>query len=101
MHFPRIQLAAAVGVGGTLGLAASPTGRKPTASPPSAVPVSGKISLTYVQKQEHSGDFIGEGEGAGTKAAELSIDLKVVSFGNDADRAIGGGQDELPRSRTA
>ncbi|WP_233289273.1 substrate-binding domain-containing protein [Kitasatospora sp. MBT63] len=51
-------------------------------------PVSGKISLTYLQKQGDQEYFIGEAAGAKAKAAELGIDLKVVNLGNDANKTV-------------
>ncbi|MFD3334690.1 substrate-binding domain-containing protein [Streptomyces sp. NPDC058700] len=88
MHLSRIQLAATVGVCVALGLTACSTGREPSASPASAAPASGKLSLTYLQKQGDQEYFIGEAEGAKAKAAELGVDLKIVNLGNDANKAV-------------
>ncbi|WP_371477572.1 substrate-binding domain-containing protein [Kitasatospora sp. NBC_00315] len=54
---------------------------------PSA-PVSGKISITYLQKQGDQEYFVGEAAGAKAKAAELGVDLKVVNLGNDANKTV-------------
>ncbi len=84
---PR-RLAAAAGLVLALGLTACSTGR---VSPPSgAAPatVSGKISLTYLQKQGDQEYFIGEAAGAKAKAAQLGVDLKVVNLGNDANQTV-------------
>ncbi|MET9619104.1 substrate-binding domain-containing protein [Kitasatospora indigofera] len=53
-----------------------------------AAPVSGKISITYLQKQGDQEYFVGEAAGAKAKAAELGIDLKVVNLGNDANKTV-------------
>ncbi|WP_354644769.1 substrate-binding domain-containing protein [Kitasatospora camelliae] len=51
-------------------------------------PVSGKISITYLQKQGDQEYFVGEAAGAKAKAAELGVDLKVVNLGNDANKTV-------------
>ncbi|MEV4612430.1 substrate-binding domain-containing protein [Kitasatospora sp. NPDC049258] len=80
---------AAVGVLLVLGLATGcSTGREASTADASVAPVSGKISITYLQKQGDQEYFIGEAEGARAKAAELGIDLKVVNLGNDANKTV-------------
>ncbi|MEV4616713.1 substrate-binding domain-containing protein [Kitasatospora sp. NPDC049258] len=72
-----------------LGLTACSTGQ--TAGKPGdddVAKVSGKISITYLQKQGDQEYFIGEAAGAKAKAAELGIDLKVVNLGNDANKTV-------------
>ncbi|WP_030267220.1 substrate-binding domain-containing protein [Streptomyces sp. NRRL B-24484] len=84
------RAAAAAGLLLTLGLTtACSTGQesvKSDAAP--AAPVSGKISITYLQKQGDQEYFVGEAAGAKAKAAELGIDLKVVNLGNDANKTV-------------
>ncbi|MER8188452.1 substrate-binding domain-containing protein [Kitasatospora sp. NPDC094015] len=81
--------AAAAGLLLVLGLATGcSTGRESTGGDASVAPVSGKISLTYLQKQGDQEYFIGEAAGAKAKAAELGIDLKVVNLGNDANKTV-------------
>jgi len=83
------RVVAAVGLVLTLGLTACSTGRESTGSAgDTAATVSGKISLTYLQKQGDQEYFIGEAAGAKAKAAELGIDLKVVNLGNDANKTV-------------
>ncbi|MFJ1796090.1 substrate-binding domain-containing protein [Kitasatospora griseola] len=73
-----------------LGLATSAcsTGQESTSAEGSVAPVSGKISITYLQKQGDQEYFVGEAAGAKAKAAELGIDLKVVNLGNDANKTV-------------
>ncbi|MFG2823493.1 substrate-binding domain-containing protein [Kitasatospora sp. NPDC048365] len=51
-------------------------------------PVTGRISITYLQKQGDQEYFVGEAAGAKAKAAELGVDLKVVNLGNDANKTV-------------
>ncbi|MET9538020.1 substrate-binding domain-containing protein [Streptomyces sp. NPDC006553] len=53
-----------------------------------AGPKSGKISLTYLQKQGDQEYFVGEAAGAKARADELGIELKVVNLGNDANKTV-------------
>ncbi len=69
-------------------LTACTTGQETTGANASVAPVSGKISITYLQKQGDQEYFIGEAAGAKAKAAELGVDLKVVNLGNDANKTI-------------
>ncbi|MEV4612973.1 substrate-binding domain-containing protein, partial [Kitasatospora sp. NPDC049258] len=81
--------AAAAGLLLVLGLATGcSTGREATGGDASVAPVSGKISITYLQKQGDQEYFIGEAAGAKAKAAELGVDLKVVNLGNDANKTV-------------
>ncbi|WP_371478127.1 substrate-binding domain-containing protein [Kitasatospora sp. NBC_00315] len=64
------------------------TGKEATSADAPAAPVSGKISMTYLQKQGDQEYFVGEAAGAKAKAAELGVDLKVVNLGNDANKTI-------------
>ncbi|WP_441245936.1 substrate-binding domain-containing protein [Kitasatospora sp. McL0602] len=83
------RAAAAVGLVLTLGLTACSTGRESTTGADAAPStVSGKISMTYLQKQGDQEYFIGEAAGAKAKAAELGVDLKVVNLGNDANKTV-------------
>ncbi|WP_405015900.1 substrate-binding domain-containing protein [Kitasatospora sp. NBC_00070] len=81
---------AAAGLLLTLGLStACSTGRTAGSDAGASVePVSGRISLTYLQKQGDQEYFVGEAAGAKAKAAELGVDLKVVNLGNDANKTI-------------
>ncbi|WP_371494264.1 substrate-binding domain-containing protein [Kitasatospora sp. NBC_00374] len=80
---------AATGLLLALGLTtACSTGKESTASDASVAPVTGKISMTYLQKQGDQEYFIGEAEGAKAKAAQLGVDLKVVNLGNDANKTV-------------
>ena len=83
------RASAFLGLAVALGLTACSTGQ--TAGKTGAddvAKVSGKISLTYLQKQGDQEYFIGEAAGAKAKAAELGVDLKVVNLGNDANQTI-------------
>ncbi|MCX5208399.1 substrate-binding domain-containing protein [Kitasatospora sp. NBC_00240] len=84
------RAAAATGLLLALGLtSACSTGQEAVKSDaPAAAPVSGKISITYLQKQGDQEYFVGEAAGAKAKAAELGIDLKVVNLGNDANKTV-------------
>ncbi|MFJ1709425.1 substrate-binding domain-containing protein [Kitasatospora sp. NPDC088346] len=86
------RAAAATGLLLTLALStACSTGQESASSSgtgASVAPVSGKISMTYLQKQGDQEYFIGEAAGAKAKAAELGIDLKVVNLGNDANKTV-------------
>ncbi|MFG2820010.1 substrate-binding domain-containing protein [Kitasatospora sp. NPDC048365] len=81
---------AAAGLLLTLGLTtACSTGQESATSDAApAAPVSGKISITYLQKQGDQEYFVGEAAGAKARAAELGIDLKVVNLGNDANKTV-------------
>ncbi|KRV47989.1 sugar ABC transporter substrate-binding protein [Wenjunlia vitaminophila] len=74
----------------TMGLAATAcsSGKESADDDGPAAPVTGKISLTYLQKQGDQEYFVGEAEGAKEKAAELGVDLKVVNLGNDANKTV-------------
>ncbi|MFF4582462.1 substrate-binding domain-containing protein [Streptomyces sp. NPDC001389] len=80
----------AAGILLVLGLttAACSSGQESSSGAPSVAPASGKISITYLQKQGDQEYFVGEAAGAKAKAAELGIDLKVVNLGNDANKTI-------------
>ncbi|MFE2724462.1 substrate-binding domain-containing protein [Kitasatospora sp. NPDC059327] len=67
------------------------TGQQSSPSPNAGgavAPVSGRISMTYLQKQGDQEYFVGEAAGAKAKAAELGVDLKVVNLGNDANKTV-------------
>ncbi|WP_457030790.1 substrate-binding domain-containing protein [Kitasatospora sp. P5_F3] len=86
----RSRAALAAGLLLTLGLTtACSTGRSAGSDADASVaPVSGKISMTYLQKQGDQEYFVGEAAGAKAKAAELGVDLKVVNLGSDANKTI-------------
>ncbi|MGF1428858.1 substrate-binding domain-containing protein [Kitasatospora sp. LaBMicrA B282] len=85
----RRAVAATAGLIVTLGLTACSTGQSSSSAASGDVAkVSGKISLTYLQKQGDQQYFIGEAAGAKAKAAQLGIDLKVVNLGTDANQAV-------------
>ncbi|MDH6114604.1 L-arabinose transport system substrate-binding protein [Kitasatospora sp. MAP12-15] len=90
MFTARTRGAAAVlGAAVVLGLTACSTGQTSGAAGTASVaPVSGKISLTYLQKQGDQQYFVDEANGAKAKAAALGIDLKVVNLGNDANQTV-------------
>ncbi len=81
------RTAAAVGLLVTLGLTACSTGQD-GGSGNDVAKVSGKISITYLQKQGDQEYFIGEAAGAKAKAAQLGVDLKVVNLGSDANKTV-------------
>ncbi|MDH6135217.1 L-arabinose transport system substrate-binding protein [Kitasatospora sp. MAA4] len=92
----RRRTAAAVGLLVTLGLTACSTGQQSTASSGGdTATVSGKISITYLQKQGDQEYFVGEAAGAKAKAAQLGVDLKVVNLGNDANQTISDEQSAI------
>ncbi|WP_432066186.1 substrate-binding domain-containing protein [Streptomyces sp. C10-9-1] len=73
----------------TLGLStACSTGQESAGSGDAPGKASGKISMTYLQKQGDQEYFVGEAAGAKAKAAELGVDLKVVNLGNDANKTV-------------
>ncbi|WP_457034093.1 substrate-binding domain-containing protein [Kitasatospora sp. P5_F3] len=85
---PRRTAAAAVLLLG-LGLTtACSTGQQAGSGETQVAPVSGKISMTYLQKQGDQEYFVGEAAGARAKAAELGVDLKVVNLGSDANKTV-------------
>ncbi|MFI8081780.1 substrate-binding domain-containing protein [Kitasatospora sp. NPDC086009] len=89
---PQRRAVAATGLLLTFGLSsACSTGQESTsasgADAPIA-PVSGKISMTYLQKQGDQEYFVGEAEGAKAKATELGVDLRIVNLGSDANRTV-------------
>ncbi|AUG77429.1 sugar ABC transporter substrate-binding protein [Kitasatospora sp. MMS16-BH015] len=82
------RVAAAAGLVLALGLTACSTGQSSGTADSGTATVSGKISMTYLQKQGDQEYFIGEAAGAKAKAAELGVDLKVVNLGSDADKTV-------------
>ncbi|MDH6121537.1 substrate-binding domain-containing protein [Kitasatospora sp. GAS204B] len=85
----RRAAAATVGLIVTLGLTACSTGQSSSSSAGgNAAPVSGQISITYLQKQGDQQYFIGEAAGAKAKAAQLGVKLNVVNLGNDANQTV-------------
>ncbi|MFE4369164.1 substrate-binding domain-containing protein [Streptomyces sp. NPDC056835] len=84
----RTRAAAAVGLLCGLALTTACSSGKESTGKGEAGPVTGKISVTYLQKQGDQEYFIGEAAGAKAKADELGIDLKVVNLGNDANKTV-------------
>ncbi|MER7536571.1 substrate-binding domain-containing protein [Streptomyces sp. NPDC097704] len=84
----RLAPAASTVLVTVLGLSACSSGQAPSGSSGDVHTVTGKISLTYLQKQGDQEYFIGEAAGAKAKAAELGVDLKVVNLGNDANKTV-------------
>ncbi|WP_307853451.1 substrate-binding domain-containing protein [Kitasatospora sp. RG8] len=84
----RLVPAAVLGLTTVLGLTACSTGQSSGTADSQAAPVTGKVSLTYLQKQGDQEYFVGEAAGARAKAAELGIDLKVVNLGSDANKTV-------------
>ncbi|MDH6577859.1 substrate-binding domain-containing protein [Kitasatospora sp. MAP5-34] len=83
------RAAAAVGLLVAMGLTACSTGQTTAQTGGGDVAkVTGKISITYLQKQGDQEYFIGEAAGAKAKAAQLGVDLKVVDLGSDANKTI-------------
>ncbi|GIG62907.1 sugar ABC transporter substrate-binding protein [Longispora fulva] len=70
-----------------VGLSACSSGKEQAADN-GGQPVSGKISISFLQKQGDQEYFVGEAAGAQAKAKELGIDLKVVNLGNDANKTV-------------
>ncbi|MFI9363150.1 substrate-binding domain-containing protein [Kitasatospora sp. NPDC053057] len=93
MHLsPRGRLAslATLSLVTAFGLTACSTGQTSSSGADASVaPVSGKVSITYLQKQGDQQYFVDEAAGAKAKAAELGADLKVVNLGNDANKTVG------------
>jgi len=89
MNLARVRGSAAVlGVAVALCATACSTGKSTTAAASSGAPVTGKITLTYLQKQGDQQYFIDEANGAKAKAAQLGVDLKVVNLGDDANQTV-------------
>ncbi|MFE2726675.1 substrate-binding domain-containing protein [Kitasatospora sp. NPDC059327] len=87
----RAMAAVAIATTAALGLAACSTGQQSSSSSAagaSVAPASGKISMTYLQKQGDQEYFIGEAAGAKAKAAELGVELNVVNLGSDANKTV-------------
>ncbi|MDH6141917.1 MULTISPECIES: substrate-binding domain-containing protein [Kitasatospora] len=84
----RIAPAAALGIATVLALTACSTGQTSSGAAAAVAPVTGKISLTYLQKQGDQQYFVDEAAGAKAKAAALGIDLKVVDLGSDANKTV-------------
>ncbi|HZZ50238.1 MAG TPA: substrate-binding domain-containing protein [Pseudonocardia sp.] len=78
---------AVLAAGCSSGQQAGPTGG------PSAAPVSGNITIAYLQKQGDQQYFLDEAAGAQAAAKDLStpsstVTVKVVNLGQDANKAI-------------
>ncbi|MFE9427602.1 substrate-binding domain-containing protein [Kitasatospora sp. NPDC006697] len=84
----RRTIAAALGLLVTLGASACSTGQQSSNASGDTAKVTGKISITYLQKQGDQQYFIDEAAGAKAKAASLGVDLKVVNLGNDANQTV-------------
>ncbi|MGK4579070.1 substrate-binding domain-containing protein [Kitasatospora sp. HPMI-4] len=84
----RLTQTAALGLATVLGLTACSTGQTTSGAEASVAPVSGKISITYLQKQGDQQYFVDEAAGAKAKAAALGADLKVVDLGSDANKTV-------------
>ncbi|MFI9788759.1 substrate-binding domain-containing protein [Kitasatospora sp. NPDC051984] len=84
----RLLAFTSLGITAALGLTACSTGQESTSGAAPIAPVSGKVSITYLQKQGDQEYFVGEAGGAKAKAAELGVDLKVVNLGNDANKTV-------------
>jgi L-arabinose transport system substrate-binding protein len=82
----------AAGVAAAMGLTACSSGKESGSSGEGQKPVSGKVSITYLQKQGDQEYFIGEAQGAQAKAKELGVDLKVVNLGEDANKTVSEAQ---------
>ncbi|GIG59933.1 sugar ABC transporter substrate-binding protein [Longispora fulva] len=89
MFRSRIHSGVALTAGFALvvGLAACSSGKE-DAKAGADTKVTGKISISYLQKQGDQEYFVGEAAGAQAKAKELGIDLKVVNLGNDANKTV-------------
>ncbi|GGQ54342.1 substrate-binding domain-containing protein [Kitasatospora griseola] len=84
----RLLPAAVLGLATVLSLTACSTGQTSGGADTKVAPVSGKISMTYLQKQGDQQYFVDEAAGAKAKAAELGVDLKVVDLGTDANKTV-------------
>ncbi|AUG80746.1 sugar ABC transporter substrate-binding protein [Kitasatospora sp. MMS16-BH015] len=85
MSRPRPHRSAAVlGLVAAFGATACSSGGSDGAAPMA----TGRITLTYLQKQGDQGYFKTEATGARAKAAQLGVDLKVVDLGTDPRRAV-------------
>ncbi|MFI0939714.1 substrate-binding domain-containing protein [Streptomyces sp. NPDC021020] len=81
-------ISAAVATAVLAGVAACSSGQDPVKADAPVSRVSGKISITYLQKQGDQEYFIGEAAGAKARAAQLGVDLRVVNLGNDANKTV-------------
>ncbi|MCX5208389.1 substrate-binding domain-containing protein [Kitasatospora sp. NBC_00240] len=70
---------------GLITLALAVTGCALVSSPHDAAGPTGRLSLTYLQKQADQPYFMDEAAGARAKAAELGVDLDVINLGNRGD----------------
>jgi L-arabinose transport system substrate-binding protein len=93
MRRSRVHLfVGALGVAALL-VAGCSSGQQAAPSGPNAAPVTGDITIAYLQKQGDQQYFIDEAAGARNAAAELSrpgstVTVKVVNLGQDANKAI-------------
>ncbi|MFI9273644.1 substrate-binding domain-containing protein [Kitasatospora sp. NPDC052896] len=96
-HNRRRRAAAAVGLLAVLGLAACSSGQESTGASASddVAKVTGKISITYLQKQGDQEYFVGEAAGAKAKAAQLGVSLNVVNLGTDANQTVSAEQSAI------
>ncbi|MFF0431382.1 substrate-binding domain-containing protein [Streptomyces sp. NPDC004327] len=85
----RAARTAALGLVTLLGLTACSSGQTSSGGDAPVAKTSGRISITYLQKQGDQQYFVDEAAGAQAKAAELGVDLKVVNLGNDANKTVG------------
>lgn len=89
----RVPLAVcAVGVSALLATACS-SGQQSGSGAQSAAPVTGNITISFLQKQGDQQYFIDEAAGAQAAAKELStpnstVTVKVVNLGQDANKAV-------------
>jgi L-arabinose transport system substrate-binding protein len=93
MRKPRIALiASAIGVAALLASACS-SGQQASSGPHASAPVTGNITIAYLQKQGDQQYFIDEAAGAQAAARQLStpsstVTVKVVNLGQDANKAV-------------
>lgn len=93
MRRSRLAMAAcAVGASALLATACS-SGQQAQTGPQGAAPVTGNITIAYLQKQGDQQYFLDEAAGAQSEAKALStpnstVTVKVVNLGQDANKAV-------------
>ena len=87
-RLPSGRAAAPVGLLLTAGLLCACSTGQGAARTDASPPATGKLSVTYLQKQGDQQYFRDEAAGARARAAVLGVDLKMVDVGSDADRTL-------------
>ena len=93
MRHHRLTITAGLAAAALLATGCSSGQQAAGPAPASAAPVSGNITIAYLQKQGDQQYFIDEAAGAQAAATQLStpnstVTVKVVNLGQDANKAV-------------